>query len=125
MSAMENFGSMSPVPNTTPANNRGPNNRLGHGVQPAIYWNDGEILAAAATHGGKEPTLGTSAHAHEVRALFDKYAVPAPTEWAVIAWVRRHQIPDRWRATLVYLLMRDGKFVTGRLFRRGLPAANV
>lgn len=97
---------------------KAPNNRLGHGVQPAIIWNDGEILAAAATHGGKEPTPGTSAYAHEIRGLFTKHGVQAPTQWAVIAWVRRKEIPDRWRATLVYLLMRDGKIASQRLFRR-------
>lgn len=102
---------------------RPPNNRLhGREILPALAWNDGEILSLAATANGKAPKLRTKAHALEILALFKRHALAAPTDWAALQWVRRNDIPDRWRATLVYMLMRDNLIPVNRLFRRA-PAA--
>lgn len=102
---------------------RPPNNRLGYGVQPTILWNDAQILAAAGRTEGQPVPPGTSRHAQAVRALFQKHGIEAPTPWAAIQWVRRGNIPDRWRATVVYLLMLDKLLVSGSLFRRAPPPA--
>lgn len=96
-----------------------PNNRLhGREILPALTWNDGEILERAATANGKQPPLKTAAHAKEIISLFMRHALDAPTYWAVLQWVRREEIPDRWRPTVVYMLMRDQLMLSNRLFRR-------
>lgn len=100
---------------------RPPNNRLhGRDILPALAWNDGELLAQAAKANGKAPPLRTKAHSAEVIALFQRHNLCPPTAWAALQWVRRNEIPDRWRATLVYMLMRDNLVPINRLFRRNL-----
>ena len=96
-----------------------PNNRLdGRAVVPALIWNDEKILARAATALGRDPGIGTTAHAKAIIALFQHHKLDPPTYWAALQWVRRNDIPDRWRSTVVYMLMREGKIVSSQLFRK-------
>jgi hypothetical protein len=111
---------MTQAPKTNPT---GPNNRLsGRDVVPALDWNDVELLwqaARAATPTGATPPVdGGTSHARLIIDLFKKSKLPAPTYWAVVQWVRRGQVPDRWRPTLAYLLMRDQKIQAKQLFKR-------
>lgn len=112
--------------NAAETTSRLPNNRLhGREIVPALTWNDGEILERASTANGKQPTLGTAVHAKEIIALFTRHALDAPTYWAVLQWVRRKEIPDRWRPTVVYMLMRDQLILSNRLFRKAATAAPI
>lgn len=104
-----------------------PNNRLhGRSILPALTWNDGEIIAQASSVGGDKPASGCADKAKRIIALFEKHGLDAPTYWAAIQWVRRREIPDRWRPTVVYMLMRDQLIMSNRLFRKAtttpLPA---
>jgi len=96
-----------------------PNNVLhGRGIVPGLVWNDTEILARARTALGTNPPPGSTGHAEQIVKLFEHHKLAAPTRWAAIQWVRRRNIPDRWRAVLVYMLMSDKTLTASQLFRR-------
>jgi hypothetical protein len=108
----------------------GPNNRLsGRDVTPALDWNDSELLkqaAKAATPTGATPPVdGGTAHARLIIDLFKQSKLPAPSYWAVVQWVRRREVPDRWRPTLAYLLMREQKIQAKQLFKRAKTPAGA
>lgn len=95
---------------------------------PALVWNDKDVLRFAALDASVPRThtethvfgfqLGSSEHARRIMALFHKHGQPKPTEWAVLQWVRRGVIPDRWRPTVYYLVMLEDRLTIGQVFRR-------
>ncbi len=85
---------------------------------PPIVWNDEAILTVAGEVAGQPPRYGSVSHAETIRGLFARHKFKEPTYWAVVQWVRRSVIPDRWRPTLVYMLMADQTLKTAKLFRR-------
>jgi hypothetical protein len=84
-------------------------NSPNNAVQPQdIAWNDKTILEAFQSN----PRV--------VQDELRKLGLKVPTSTAVYQWVSRGRIPDRWRPTLIYVLMRDGKITVRDLFKRGL-----
>jgi hypothetical protein len=81
----------------------------------AVHWNDGAILSAAGMD-----TDGPRA----VIDLLSLHHQGTPTLNAVQQWSSRRRVPDRWRARLVYCLLREGRIATSDLFRRG-PAQRL
>lgn len=85
-----------------------PNERDEH-FMDAVHWNDPMLLRAAGAMTGPDA----------IRTLLDTYKQGAPSRNAIQQWISRHRIPDRWRARLVYCLLREGLARTDTLFRRG------
>lgn len=95
-----------------------PNNRLnGWDATPKVKWHDQEILSRA----GIAPDPSPVSDADQARTLIKLFAdadQPTPTLHAVMAWARRGAIPDRWRAALVYLMIREKLILPSQLFQR-------
>lgn len=71
-----------------------------------IVFHDAEILRIA----GNLPA--------PIISLFDKYRLPSPSVTAVYQWVSRKNIPDKWRAALIYALMSEGRISVNQIFCR-------
>ena len=96
-----------------------PNNRVaGAEVTPSLAWHDAEMLARANPAATPGKTYSGSVHARAIIGLFESAGVQPPTYWGVLQWVRRKNVPDRWRPTLAYVLLRDKKIMTNQLFRK-------
>lgn len=78
-----------------------------------IVWRDEEILRRAG---------GTP---RSVQALLSKYSLPLPTPWAIYQMVSRKNIPDRWRAAIIYALLADRAIAPNDLFRRAEPPSSA
>jgi len=103
-----------------------PNNVLhGRGIVPGLKWNDAELLTRAGQALGANPPSGSSAQAAQIIKLFKHHDLAAPTQWATVQWVRRRDIPDRWRAVVVYMLLFDKKLAPAQLFRRAPKEAEA
>ena len=73
-------------------------------VSEQIVFHDAEILRIA----GNLPA--------PIISLFTKYNLPAPVAGAVYQWVSRKNIPDKWRAALIYALLAEGRISVNQLF---------
>lgn len=78
-----------------------------------IVWNDKQILAAA----GSTPA--------GVIAILSEHKQPLPTPTAVYQWLHRRNIPDHWRAPLVYALLHAKKLPLGSVFAVRTPPSET
>lgn len=74
--------------------------------QTQIVFHDSEILRVA----GNLPA--------PIIALYRKHNLPEPVPGAVYQWVSRKNIPDKWRAALIYALMAEGRISVNQIFCR-------